>query len=176
MAKLFYEEKQSFRQTAFPWILGLTFIAMLVLFSFGFYQQFILRRPWGDNPISDQGLLLTGIGVILLVGIIFAVLLSSSLEIKIAVDGFTYRFPPFIRQEHRIKPEEIDHFSVQDNSVLSKYRGWGIRWAGGWRSWSFSVGGKAELKICFKNGRRILFGTQHPGQIRKAMEEMMHTR
>jgi hypothetical protein len=176
MFRLYYEEKQSFRQTAFPWLLGLSFVAMLVIFSYGFYQQLILKRPWGDEPTDDRILLVTGIGMILFMGLVFVLLLSSSLEIRISGEGFTYRFPPFLRQERTIRPEEIDHFSVQDNSVLSRYRGWGIHWAGGWRSWSFTVGGKAVLKIYYKNGRRMLFGTRKPVEIRKAMEDLMQPR
>ena len=53
MKEVFHEE-QKFRQW-FVWILliGITLIPLV-----GLYQQLILKKPFGNNPMSDNGLIL----------------------------------------------------------------------------------------------------------------------
>jgi len=51
-----FEEEQHFRQT-WLWMLPMSLLLLLV-FGFGLYQQLYLGKPFGNKPMSNDGLVI----------------------------------------------------------------------------------------------------------------------
>jgi hypothetical protein len=153
-----YTEKQKFRQ---PWLLLLLVgpvLAVISTFSFGFYKQIILGQAFGDNPMSDAGLIVTYILVLLVLGGVIALFLFAELTTQIDREGIHYRFFPFHFKFHLIPREMIDKAEVVTYKPLRDYGGWGIRF--GSKGKAYNVRGDKGLQLSLQNGRQILFGTQ----------------
>jgi hypothetical protein len=169
---LFHEE-QDFRQA---WIIILIFIgvlAMLTLMGYGLYQQIQLGKPWGDQPMSDGGLIITSIASVIGVSLTALLILNLKLITEVRNDGFYYRFPPLINRMRSIKLSEIEKFEVGKYNPLLEYGGWGIRYriSGGK---AYNVRGSQGVSFYLKNGRKVLFGTQNPPELRDALNKMMN--
>jgi len=99
MEKLFFEEKQSFRQI-FIWIICLLLIC---IFLWGFIQQIIFNIPWGNNPSSDLGLMLFGLIPLGITILLFTLKLTT----KVKEDGVYFKFNILNSKFKKIGKEEI---------------------------------------------------------------------
>ena len=61
MERSYFKEEQKFDQVWFRLLIVLSWVPLLVIFGIGIRQQLFLGRPWGDNPVSDTGLVLTAL-------------------------------------------------------------------------------------------------------------------
>jgi hypothetical protein len=174
MGKVLFREEQYFRQSPFVWIVVPVWLWITGLFSWAFYQQFYLCRPWGDNPMSNQGLLITGILVIILLGLFFVLLLSGKLITEIRTDGLYYRYPPFINSEKSIPAETIANAEVRKYRPIGEYGGWGIRRGFRTRNTAYTISGTIGLVIVLKNSKKYTFGTHKPEELRRAVDRMMN--
>ena len=97
MSKIYFKETQKFRQW---WILVILLI-VLCIWLWGIIQQIVFEIPFGNNPISDLGLVLIGIIVLAPIVIIFRIKMIS----QIRRDGIWYKMYPLTNYK-KIKPEE----------------------------------------------------------------------
>ncbi len=175
MERLIYREEQLVRQSVMPWIVIPAWLFMIGTFGYGFYQQFYLGRAFGDEPMSNNGLLLTGILTITLTGIFFVVLLSGSLDTEIWSDGIRYKFPPFIRNLKHIPLSDIASAEVSKYRPLVEFGGWGWRKRLFSRKTAYNLGGNIGLRVVRKNGSQIVFGTRKKDEMKRAVDKMMLT-
>ena len=169
---LFHEE-QNFRQN---WIIGLSMVTMavvIILEIYGMYQQLYLGKPWGDHPTTDKELLITSIAIIIFLCLLILLFLTLTLVTEVRDTGIYYKFPVFINRMHEIKKEEIDHYFVGKYHPILDYGGWGIR-IQPWKGKAFNVKGRQGVKLYLKNGKTILFGTQDPDGLKRAMGKLMN--
>jgi hypothetical protein len=175
MEKLLFTEEQRFRST-FVWLIMLPSWGVInVIFGIGINQQIILGKTWGDEPMSDLGLIGVTLGVnLLIIGILF-LMLKTKMVLQIRDTGLFYKYPPFIIREKKIGPEEIERYEVRQYKPLQEYGGWGIRQRNKWKrniGVAYNVSGNIGLQIYLKNGKKILFGTQRKDAIGSAMAKM----
>jgi hypothetical protein len=176
MEKTFFREDQKIKPGLAWLIMFPVFALMNTLFGIGLYQQISLGKPWGDEPMSDEGLILTtGLVNLILIGILF-LMLKVKMILEIRESGLCYRFLPFIWKEKKISREEIDRYEVRQYKPIQEYGGWGFRQ----RSRRFrnaglayNVSGNIGLQLHLKNGKKILFGTQRKDAIGSAMNKLM---
>lgn len=173
MQRAFFIEEQRFSNPGL-WI----FIAIVFTFALAptlivIYNQVILDLPYGENPSNTVTLIL--LLVILMLMFIGTVLLFKKMKLAVEVksDGVYYRYPPFILKTKRFLKSEIDTFEIRKYKPVKEYSGWGIR-----KSWSksgtaFNVKGNIGLQLYLKDGKKVLFGTQRPDALKKAMHKMM---
>jgi len=169
---LFHEE-QNFRQS---WITipgALVFLAVSIVQGYGMYQQLYLDKPWGDQPMSDTGLIITSVSVMVFMLLTMLLLLNLTLITEIRDDGFYYRFPVLINRQKVIRKEDIMNYEVGKYHPLRDYGGWGIR-IRSLKTRAFNVKGNQGVKFYLKNGKIILFGTQQPDELRKALNKMIN--
>ncbi len=166
MKSEFYEV-QRFRQWWLWGVIGLTTAGMLLFMATAFYSQIILGVPYGDNPMSDEALIITTIacaGIMIGVAVVMYV---AKLEVKVDRHGITYRFSPFIHGWRYIGKDQITEWKVK--TYLPP--GYGIRL--GFRFTTFNTSGNVGLELRLSGKRRRLrFGTQRPDELRTAMERM----
>jgi hypothetical protein len=174
MEKSYFKEEQKFDQVWFRLIISGSWVAMVVIFGWGLYQQLVLKKPWGDNPTSDTALILTTVLVLTIMTGVTWMTFSMKLITEITEEGVKYRFPPLIRKFRTIPKSMIAVFQVRKYSPIGEYGGWGIRLGTMGRGRAYNVKGNMGLQLKLQNNKRILFGTQRPEALRAAMDKMMN--
>ena len=165
MVKVYFKEEQSFNQ----WWIWLLIAVCCGIWIWQFVQQVIMGKPFGTNPISDLGVILTGLFPVL------AILLFRLLKLETVIDdeGIKCRFKPFQRKFKTFLPQDIVRYEVKKYNPIREYGGWGIR-AGFFRNSSaYNVSGNMGRYMELKNKKSFLIGTQTPDSIRYAVEKLM---
>jgi hypothetical protein len=173
MERLIYKEEQWFRQSFMLWLM----IAALLL-AFGgigvsLYQQLYLGKPAGDNPMSNNSLILTSLFSFVLMTAVFLVILSGQLVTEIWSDGIRYKFTPLIRKIRFISLTDISSVEVAKYKPLSEFGGYGWRRRLLSKKTAFNIKGSIGVRVIKKNGSQVLFGTQHEAEMKRAVEKML---
>lgn len=152
-----FTEIQRFTQ----WWIWLIFIAIVSFTGYGVYKQLILKEAFGNNPMSNIGLLIFS-GFIM---VIIALFLVMRLKTEINEKGIAMHFRPFTKKQ--IAWEEITKAEVLDYGFVG---GWGIRL---WTNYGtvYNTKGSKGLALELKDGKKLLIGTQNP----EALEEVLRT-
>lgn len=154
-----FYEVQKFRQKPLIAIIIIAALFPLFFFLYGYYLQAIKHIPFGDKPLSDNGLLISmAISVVYAIGILY-LFFSSKLETYITKSGIHVRFFPFMKFK-TYNFDDIKRFKIREYRPLLDYGGWGIRIGPAGRA--FNVYGKIGMQIVFKDGGKLLIGTQKP--------------
>ena len=156
----YFREVQHFRQI-WLWLLlaGIAGIAI-----WGFVQQIIIGRPFGQNPAPDAA-----VAVIALVfGLGFPILFYAvSLTAEVRPDGLYYRYFPFHRSFRRIPADSLVRFAPHTYSPIKDYGGWGIRYGRGGKA--YNVSGNRGVMLEFLDGKKLLIGSRRPEALAEAM-------
>lgn len=147
------------------WYLWVVMIAINVLFVYGFFQQVINGNPWGTNPMSNTGLIIT----MLLFFALTLIMLCSRLDTIINKEGVYIRYFPFHIRYKCFSWKEINKTEVKHYSPIKEFGGWGIRKRAGMTV--YNVYGRSGLKLYFNDGRKIFIGTQKPDEISELLKE-----
>jgi len=162
MSKILFKETQRFKQ---KWIIILISIPLLITL-WGIIQQVILGEPFGNNPAPDWVLLLSLFVPLLIIAFIFGLTLHT----RIDRNGIYYRFAPVHRHERWIKWSEVKDAYVRKYQPIKEYGGWGFR--RGRSGKALNTSGNMGLQIKFKDGKRLLLGTQKPEEIVRLFEKL----
>lgn len=153
-----FTEVQKFRQVWIWVLVSFLGVMMVGLFGYGFYKQIIHGEKFGDHPMSDTGLIITFVFVVILIVFLFFLLISAKLITEIDKRGIRYQFYPFHLRVHTISWDLIDHYNVVCYHPVKEYGGWGFRYFKNKRA--FNVSGDKGLQLILKNGKKLLIGTQ----------------
>ena len=171
MEKILYKEEQRFDQLWLKVPLYLLAIGNILLFGHGIYKQLILGEPWGDNPMSDTWLVvITCFSLAIWAGIVF-LFEKSKLFTHIYQKEIRLRFPPFFSKEKIITLDTVKSLEVRKYNPIMEFGGWGVRY--GLKGKAYNVKGNMGLQLYFKDGKRLLIGTQKPEQVRWAINKML---
>jgi len=165
--KPLFEEKQRYTQW---WLWAAIVIAagsVLGGFGYGLYQQLILGKPWGDTPLSNDGLIANALFVSSVMVLMLLLFSTAVLEIVVDKNSVSYRYFPIIRKWRRIERETIQSFEIKTYYL----RGYGIkRDLRGNRT--INVKGNTGIEITMTDGKRLLLGTQMSGEFLDALNKM----
>jgi hypothetical protein len=160
-----FREVQGFRQW-WLWVLLLaTALGTVGLFGYGIYVQVIEGTPWGDNPMSDTGLIVTGVATTALTVGLAALLLSARLITEVRSDGVHIRFFPM--RWKAIPYESFASYQARTYQPIRDYGGWGIRW--GREGKAYIVSGNQGLQLLLNDGRKVLIGSQRSQELEAAV-------
>ena len=148
-----FEEEQTFRQKWIDVLLLSIAIMLLIVFTI-----VVLRK--GDDSKEASLVLLTALALIFLIR---ALVKNSRLITKIAGSGIYVRFPPLLPSLTQYSWNDIQEVYLREYNPLGEYGGWGIRF--GLKGRAFNVSGNIGLQIVFKDGSRVLIGTNRPEQM-----------
>ena len=158
-----FREVQRFQQK-WLWLV----ILLLVVFTwYSAFEQLVLKRPIGNNPASDTGMLI--IWLIFGIGLPY-VFYSLKLETEVRSDGIYFRFHLIHRRFHRIGLAEIKHYEARTYSAIKEYGGYGIR--AGRRGTAYTVSGNRGVQLELTNGKQILFGSQRAEEFVLAIDSI----
>ena len=156
---LLFSETQKFKQ----WWIWLILIGINGTILFGIIQQLFLGQQFGNQPMSDIGLIITGVFMLLLSLLFFL----FRLETHIKNDGIYVRFFPLHKSFRFYSWDTISSFYVRQYNPISEYGGWGIRGFG--KNRAFNVSGNKGLQIEFKNGEKLLIGTDNFEELKRTI-------
>lgn len=98
-------------------------------------------------------------------------ILLATLELRTVItdDGIEVKFWPFGRQ--RIFKSEIKHAEVRKYMAIKEFGGWGYRIGPGGKA--YNMQGNHGLQLVFKNGERLMIGTQKPDELEAFIKEYL---
>jgi hypothetical protein len=174
MERSYFKEEQKFDQVWFRLLIILSWVPLIVIFGIGLYQQLVLKKPWGNNPTSDTGLLIITAFVFMIMAVTTWLSFTLCLITEITDEGLKYWFPPLINKVKTIPRSMISEFQVRKYNPIGEFGGWGIKVGTFGRGKAYNVKGNMGLQLLLKNNKKILFGTQRPEALKSAMEKMMN--
>lgn len=116
---------------------------------------------WG---IAVFGTLMT-IGIPLLI-------YKSKLTIKVTSEGFYFRYFPFHIRYRKIDFSTIENEELKEFNALKEYGGWGIRKKILKNETAYIVRGNKGIAFTYKNGKKIITGTQRPDELLQAINRI----
>lgn len=135
-----FEEVQPFDQT---WLWAVMGIEVVVVFL----PLLLTGQPWYILAV-----------VAIIMALTLGMLSSIKLTTRIDSDGIFYRMTPFHFREQFIPWDEIDAVYVRKYSPVKEYGGWGMRYSR--QGKAFNVKGNEGIQVVFKNGKKLMLGTQ----------------
>ena len=155
-----FKEVQRFRQ----WWVWLLVLLVCSVSWYGFIQQIVLKKPFGNNPAPDPVMIMLWV----IFGIFFpALFYSLKLVTEVRYDGLYVRFFPLQFHSQKISYGEIKSFEIRTYSALKEYGGYGIRY--GKKGKAYNVYGNKGIQLEFQDGKRLLIGTQRPEELLQAI-------
>ena len=147
------------------WWIVLLIGGMTLWMWWGFYQQIVLGKPFGNNPSSDPMMWVITLSIGLLVPIGFAMM---KLVVEVRFDRLYIRFFPFTTRE--IMFDDIAAFQARQYAAIREYGGWGIRGAAmKSRKMAYNTKGNWGVDVELKNGRFVLIGSQKANELEEAI-------
>ncbi|MCL2247070.1 MAG: hypothetical protein FWC10_08185 [Lentimicrobiaceae bacterium] len=177
--KILFSEQQKFRHPAI-WVMMTALLSVPGIFIWASIQQIGKGQPWGTNPLSDTGLIITTSFVTAIIIVTIILFWVARLETSVTTNEIRVRFFPFTRSFEHYKWEDISNVSIQKIKYF-KHGGWGYRSKTGLglrigfdgikltnyfsKNIIYSVSGKYALQLELKNGKKVMIGTEREKEI-----------
>ena len=162
-----FEEVQRPRQAWIWCIVLVTFGLSFGIFGYAFYQQLYRGEPFGNNPMSDAGLLVTGLLVITLSLALLGLFLFCRMETRLNGDFLRVDYRPLMHR--KIPLRNIAGCEATTYRPVARYGGWGIRFAWDGSGWCYNVSGNEGVRLDLANGKHLLIGSQRPQELAAAI-------
>ncbi|MBN1218668.1 MAG: hypothetical protein JXM69_07060 [Anaerolineae bacterium] len=159
MESIVFREVQKISQL---WWATLIILGATIIPWYGFIQQIIYGRPFGNKPSPNWVITLLW----LLLGIGLPVLwFTSKLIVEVKDNHLYLRYVPFISRQ--IPLANIKHYQTRTYRPIREYGGWGIRGWGKHRAYNVSGNKGVELELI--DGQKIMIGSQKPEELALAI-------
>lgn len=162
-----HEARFSDRQRFHWWIWFILSPAVIVAW-YGFFQQIVFGIPFGSKPGPDALVWGVWIGI----GILLPIFMwKAGLVIEVKDGELQYRWRPFLKR--RLRGVDIASVEPRTYRPIMEYGGWGIKYGGTKRGWSYSTSGDSGVFITCKDGTCFLLGTRRHDELARAIESIM---
>ncbi len=159
-----FHEDQQFRQS---WV-WLILLPITVLIWYIAIMQIIFHTPIGNNPASESEALILW----LLFGILFPIFFYRlKLTTEVRHSGLYIRYSPLHLKFKKIPIDKETKHYMRTYKPITEYGGWGIKW--GPKGKVYNVSGNLGVQLEFKNGKKLLLGTQKPQQLEGAIRQYL---
>ena len=167
MARFEFREVQKFRQ---PWLWALilgTNAMVIGVFGYGLVQQLAKGEAWGNQPMSDVGLVSTFIVTVLVTLGLVWLFFAMALIVEVRSDGLSVHLKPL---KHRlVEYRDIASVEACQYRPIVEYGGWGIR--RGRDGWAYNVSGNQGVRLTFHEGKTLLIGSRRHVELARAIEQ-----
>lgn len=160
-----FSEEQRFTQT---WLIVV--MTMSTIVPFGIILNEFLKE--NSSMKTQEFILVLSILLIAIVPIFF-----FKLYTRIDENGIHYRFAPFHFSFKKILWAELDECYVRKYDALTEYGGWGFKGGALWKKSNgkaINVAGEFGIQLQFKNGKKLLIGTQKENEAKLIIEHYFH--
>lgn len=156
-----FQETQRFNQ----WWLKILKLMMLGLIIYLCYQWFYLEKQANSIAADDTTGQLVVIGTLLLTSGLFYILrLRTSIDER----GIHYQFIPFHFKVKTTTWNNIEACFTRTYEPIKEFGGWGYRI--GFKGQALNVKGTKGIQLVFKNGKKLLIGTQNPEEAQRVID------
>jgi hypothetical protein len=170
----YFEEVQKFRDNAWIWVIVIAVsLSSILPLANGLYWQLYKGEPWGNEPLSNNGIIMVFSAVVVSLGIAAAMILLTKLEMKIDHEGIHYRFVPIKQKWQLITKDQIAEYKLVQRFKLFQSGGFGHHRNRLTKTRSFRIQGGKHLYLRLHNGEKLLLGTQNLEGIDWAMKKLM---
>ena len=152
-----FTEVQKFNQ----WWLRIILLGIVCLPVYGLFQQLILGEPFGSTPMSDLGLVLFFIGMLLMAGLFWYLELRTELDAA----GIRVRLRPISSEVFTW--DQIEHVEI----ITYGFVGYGLRFSRRYGT-VYNTSGNKGLSLRLKSGSRYVIGTQDPEGITQVLKTL----
>ena len=156
-----FREVQRLRQ----WWIWAIMLFVAGLAWWGFLEQIVGGRPFGDRPAPDWVVWI----IFLFFGVLApAVLLKARLVVTVDEEKVRIRWIPFGRKT--ISMADIESVQARTYRPLLEYGGWGVRWAGK-RGWAWNAYGNRGVQLELCDGKPLLIGSQRAEELAEVIRK-----
>jgi hypothetical protein len=169
-SELTFNEEQKFGKKFIVLLIILISSFAIGILVWGVIQQLVLGHPFGNHPMSDNGLIISNIFISIFILLMDWLLLNVKMETTINNEGIWYRFYPFLVKKRFINWNDIDKAYLRDYKPIIEYGGWGIRF--GFSGRAYNIRGNHGLQLVFRDGKKLLLGTQKPEELESLLKNL----
>jgi len=147
-------------------VFSMTLFAVIDCFAL---QQMLSRQ----NPSEILSIILLIICKIFLqigIAIFFFIV---KLETEVRSDGLCIRYFPLHIRYRKFTKEDLSDYYTRTYRPILEYGGWGIRYGFGKKGRAYNVSGNKGVQLIFKNGKRLLIGSQKSDELAEAIQSIM---
>lgn len=174
MATPYFEEVQRLRDNRWIFVLILaTALGALLPLLYGIYWQIGQGIPWGNEPMSNSGLIGITLVVLFSISMMAFILTNLRLEVRIDESGIHYRMYPLKSRWRLVTPSQIVEYSFADRFKPFESGGVGYHRNLLKNTRSFRVMGGKHIIVKFSDGHRLMLGTQDPTGMEWGMKKLM---
>jgi hypothetical protein len=152
---MIFIEKQRFSQW-WLWLLLLLVVSNLV-------------REFLNGTVEEKQALFFSALILTLTSVLFGIM---KLETSIDINGISVRFFPFHLKKKHFNWDQLEICSIRTYKPVIEYGGWGIRKTFSGKGTAYNVKGKVGLQLVFKNGDRLLIGTQKAEELNEVLKTL----
>ena len=164
--ELIYREEQKFALWL-RWLVVLSMVWIVPLSIFSLTKTPPEQGPPGILPIIL--LIVAGVFVPIAIAVLFFLL---KLETEVRPDGLYLRYFPFHINFKRFTTDELSEYYARKYKPIREYGGWGIRCS--FRNGkAYNTSGNKGVQLVFKNGKRLLIGSQKAEDLENAIRSIM---
>lgn len=143
---------------------GLWIWAVIIVETVGAITAIVIARLERNTTLA---VLVTLVILTLSFVVLFLIL---RLETEVRSDGLYVRLYPFHISYKKFVRQDIEEYHACEYRPIRDYGGWGIRY--GLKGKAYNVSGKKGVQLVFKNGKRLLVGSQRTGELVKAIDSI----
>lgn len=152
---MIFIEKQRFSQW-WLWLLLFLVVSNLV-------------REFLNGTVEEKQALFFSALTLTLTSVLFGIM---KLETLIDTNGISVRFFPFHLKKKHFNWDQLESCSIRTYKPVIEYGGWGIRKTFSGKGTAYNVKGKVGLQLVFKNGDRLLIGTQKAEELNEVLKTL----
>lgn len=168
MERVLFTEEQKHNQWWLWLIMLVSLMSVLIPFVYGIYVQEVLHKPFGDNPMSTEGLIVVGSASVLIMVLIMVFMFASKLKIKITNKALFVSYPPLIRKWKTYSAADIEKYEIRKFKANREFGGYGAKKRRKYGT-AYIISGNIGLQLYFKDGKKLLISTQKKQAIEYAM-------
>lgn len=173
MEKVLFKEEQRMHHPRLIMVLPILFF-VLVIYLFGFWIRVnYSHKAFSFAEVSSIEFLILGVIILSVLGLLLAYAHSCFLKTKISNKGIWLSYSPFYKQWKKIDIAKIKSYQVRKYNPFREYLGHGKR-DSKTRGKAYTISGNIGLQLYFKNGKKLLIGTQKKQAIEYAMEKLLY--
>ncbi len=157
-----YRDVQRMRDSRVYRLVLIVTSTVTAIFLVGVYVQVIKGHPWGTSPMSNRGLILTFLFIVLMNFLTAALLRSMELVVEVRDDGIYYRLKPFQSSLKRISFAEIERIEFPRGL---KY-GIGVHFGLKWKAYTIT---NNQVKIVLRNGNSLILSVKNIPEFKESL-------
>ena len=163
--ELIFREEQRFAL----WLRWLVVLSMVWIPPLSIFPLTKTPPEQSPNEILPAILLIVaGVFVPLTIAALFWLL---KLETEIRPDGLYVRYLPFHIHFKKFAADDLSEYYARQYKPIWEYGGWGIRWSLT-KGKAYNVSGNKGVQLVFKNGKRLLIGSQRADELEQAIRSI----